>query len=179
MTGLKDEVIMNKVRDGNLAELSGLFERYYARMYNFFLTLTNDKSTSKDLVQDLFARIIKYRSSYKGNGTFKSWIYRMARNIHIDYCNQNKKTLDQLKDVKNHQETMMGSKEIYDDKDYSKLERALQQLSPEQQQIIVLSRFQGLKYEEISKIQNASVAAIKVQVHRALKQLRLIYFNLA
>ena len=103
----------------------------------------------------------------------------MARNIHIDYCNQNKKALDQFKEVKNDQENMMESAEIYNDEDYYKLERALQQLSPEQQQIIVLSRFQGLKYEEISKIQNASVAAIKVQVHRALKQLRVIYFNLA
>ena len=179
MTGLSDEELMTRVRDGDLAELSELFERYYVRMYNFFLTLTGDKNISKDLVQDLFARIIKYRSSYRGKGTFKSWIYRMARNIHTDYYNQNKKALDQLKDLKHDQENMMKSKEVYNDEDYYKLERALQQLSPEQQQIIVLSRYQGLKYEEISRIQNASVAAIKVQVHRALKQLRRVYFNLA
>jgi len=40
-----------------------------------------------------------------------------------------------------------------------------------------MSRYQGLKYEEISKIQNSTIAAIKVQMHRAIKQLREIYFK--
>ncbi len=51
-------------------------------------------------------------------------------------------------------------------------------LTPEQKEILVLSRFQGLKYEEISSIRDLSVPAIKVQVHRAIKQLREHYFKL-
>jgi len=51
------------------------------------------------------------------------------------------------------------------------------QLSPTQREILVLSRYQGLKYEEISKIKEISVPAIKVQVYRALRQLRNLYFK--
>jgi len=41
----------------------------------------------------------------------------------------------------------------------------------------VLSRYQGLKYEEIARIRESSVAAVKVQVFRALRQLRALYFK--
>jgi hypothetical protein len=42
MTEISDEIIMNKVRDGNLSELSELFERYHARIYILFLRLTGE-----------------------------------------------------------------------------------------------------------------------------------------
>jgi RNA polymerase sigma-70 factor (ECF subfamily) len=54
---------------------------------------------------------------------------------------------------------------------------AMAKLSPEQREILVLSRYQGLKYDEISKIKDISVPAIKVQVFRALRQLRTLYFK--
>jgi RNA polymerase sigma-70 factor (ECF subfamily) len=50
-------------------------------------------------------------------------------------------------------------------------------LNQEQREIIVLSRYQGLRYSEISAITLLSVPAIKVAVHRAVKQLRGIYFK--
>jgi len=50
-------------------------------------------------------------------------------------------------------------------------------LTPDQREILVLNRYQGLKYDEISKIKDLSVAAIKVQVYRALRQLRTLYFK--
>jgi RNA polymerase sigma-70 factor (ECF subfamily) len=59
-----------------------------------------------------------------------------------------------------------------------KLDRAMARLTPDQKEILVLSRFQGLKYEEISSIRDLSVPAIKVQVHRAIKKLRQHYFKL-
>ena len=62
-------------------------------------------------------------------------------------------------------------------KELEKLDKALALLNPDEREILVLSRYQGLKYEEISKIKDISVAAIKVQVHRAMKHLRVLYFK--
>jgi len=67
--------------------------------------------------------------------------------------------------------------EGYLEDDYTRLEKAISDLSEEQKEIIVLSRYQGLKYEEISAITNQSVAAIKVAMYRAIRQLRGIYFK--
>ena len=169
---------MKRVKEGNLAELSVLFERYHVRLYNFMLRLTFDRSVSQDLTQNLFYRIIKYRHTFKEDHSFKSWIYQLARNIHIDFCKQQQKAAERYTQVEEYNENFAEEKEGFNEEEYEKLDRAMARLTPEQKEILVLSRFQGLKYEEISSIRDLSVPAIKVQVHRAIKQLREHYFKL-
>jgi RNA polymerase sigma factor (sigma-70 family) len=175
---LSDEIIMKRVKEGNLAELSVLFERYHVRLYNFMLRLTLNRSVSQDLTQNLFYRIIKYRHTFKEDHSFKSWIYQLARNIHVDYCKQQQKAAERYTQVEEYNENVAGEKEGFNEEEYERLDRAMARLTPEQKEILVLSRFQGLKYEEISSIRDLSVPAIKVQVHRAIKQLREHYFKL-
>jgi len=62
---IADEILMQNVKDGNLSEMSVLFERYHLRIYNFFFRLTFDMDVSQDLTQNLFYRMIKYKNSYK------------------------------------------------------------------------------------------------------------------
>ena len=169
---------MNRVKEGHLAELSELFERYHVRIYNFILKLTYDRSVSQDLTQNLFYRIIKYRRSFNDAYTFKSWIYQLARNIHADHRKKNKTLSDQYTSVDKYDDNTIMENTEFIEEDYERLEKALAKLRPDQKEIIVLSRFQGLKYNEISAIQNTSVPAIKVQVHRAIKELRNYYFKL-
>lgn len=177
MAELSDEIIMNRVKQGNLPEMSSLFERYHVRLYNFFLKLTFDKAVSQDLTQNLFYRVIKYRHTFKDDNSFKSWIYQMARNVHADYRKQNKRTGDRFENVEEYDENIAEHTAAFTEEEYEQLDKALLKLHPDQLEIIVLSRFQGLKYEEISKIQNSTVANIKVKMHRAIKQLREIYFK--
>jgi RNA polymerase sigma-70 factor (ECF subfamily) len=173
---LTDEKIMLRVREGHVSELTELFDRYHVKLFNIFWRLTMDKSVSEDLTQTLFYRIMKYRHSFNvEQGTFKSWIYRMARNIHLDFCNEQAKRPDRAR-KKDHEGEWPGSEEVYNEDHLVKLDKALLQLDPDQLELIVLSRFQGLKYEEISQIKDISVPAIKVRVHRAIKELRQIYF---
>ena len=166
------------VKEGDLSELTELFERYHVKLYNFFLRLTYDKTTSEDLTQNLFYRIIKYRLSYRpGEGSFRSWVYQMARNAYFDFCKQQRKTADQFKTGDFEQHSIPKREGNYTEEEYERLDNALLKLVPEQREIILLSRFQGLRYTEISKIKGSSVNAIKVQIYRAMKQLRSIYFK--
>ncbi|HEY4109448.1 RNA polymerase sigma factor [Puia sp.] len=166
------------VKDGHLSELTALFDRYQVPLYNFFLRLTTDKATSEDLTQNLFLRVIRYRQSYDpSHGSFRSWVYRMARNVHYDFCKQEQKMPGRLTDPNDAEDRLADGSTGYTEDQFQRLDEALGRLSPEQKEILVLSRYQGLKYEEISRIKDISVAAIKVQVYRALKQLRTLYFN--
>ena len=101
----------------------------------------------------------------------------MARNVHIDSCKKEKKLNDRFKNLENYDDKVPISEEIFTEEDFSKLDLALSKLRPEQLELLVLSRFQNLKYEEISELTESTVAAIKVQVHRAIKQLKEIYFR--
>jgi RNA polymerase sigma factor (sigma-70 family) len=180
------------VKDGQLSELAELFERYHVKLYNFFLRLTMDGALSEDLTQNLFYRVIRYRESFQpAAGSFRSWVYRMARNVHVDHLRQEQKVPGRggmrektggipdgtggLSDEVI--ERVAGRDPGYHEDQFERLDAAMAQLSPSQREILVLSRYQGLKYEEISKIKEISVPAIKVQVYRALRQLRNLYFK--
>jgi RNA polymerase sigma-70 factor (ECF subfamily) len=101
----------------------------------------------------------------------------MARNIHFDFCKKEQKAPGRLSDPEDVEEGLADGTTGYTEDQFQRLDQAMALLSPEQREILVLSRWQGLKYEEISKIKEISVAAIKVQVYRAVKQLRTLYFK--
>lgn len=172
------------VKEGQLSELTELFDRYHVRLYNFFLRLTADGALSEDLTQNLFYRVIRYRESFRpAAGNFRSWVYRMARNVYADHLRQVLKVpgwggkqgrAGELPDEV--RERAAKPEAGYSEEQYQRLEAAMEQLSTDQREILVLSRYQGLKYEEISQIKEISVPAIKVQVYRALQKLRALYF---
>ena len=92
LKSLADNQIMENVRDGQIEKLAVLFERHHVKIYNFFLRLTGSQNISEDLVQDVFLRILKYRSTFQGQSKFTVWMFQIARNAHVDYLRKNKAT---------------------------------------------------------------------------------------
>jgi len=82
---MTDEQIMEAVKNGDLQQASVLYSRYHKRIYNFLVHMTFDQDDGADLTQNVFLRVIKYRSSYKSGMSFQSWIYQMARNAFSDH----------------------------------------------------------------------------------------------
>ncbi len=178
MVELTDEKIMYRVKEGELPELRQLFDRYNLPVYNFFLKLTMEAGTSEDLTQNLFYRIIRYRHTFDtNNGSFKSWMYQMARNLHADHCRQKIRLAEVIKHVHEYPEDVAEKQDGYKEQDFEKLKKALSGLGPVDRELIVLSRYEGLKYADIAKMKNMSLSSIKVQIHRALKELRTLYFK--
>jgi RNA polymerase sigma-70 factor (ECF subfamily) len=174
---ISDETIMQNVKNGNLAGMSVLFERYHLRLFNFFLKMGLKRDISQDLTQNLFYRLLKYRNSYKEGNDVRSWIYQIARNLHADHCNQQKKSDDLFKQTETLTGEINDESDIYGEEEYEKLDIAFSRLSDTQKEILILSRYQGLKHAEIASITNQSVPAIKVAIHRAIKQLRCVYMK--
>ena len=173
-----DEEIMIKVKNNQLALMKPLFDRYHVKLYNFFLRLTYNEDVSKDLVQNVFYRIIKYRKTYNPEYKFKSWIYQLARNNFADYVKKNKVLFSDFQDVASiHVETNTALESLEQKEKKQALYEAMAQLPEDTREILVMSRFEGLKYEEIGHILNCSVGAVKVKVHRAINQLKEVYFK--
>lgn len=84
---------MAEVKNGRVERLAVLFERHHIMLFNFFLRLTGNRSTSEDLVQEVFIRILKYRATYRGEDKFLGWMYRIAHNAHIDHLRRHKETV--------------------------------------------------------------------------------------
>jgi RNA polymerase sigma factor (sigma-70 family) len=176
---MTDEDIMNKVKDGNVQMLAILFERHHVKLYNYFLRLTGNKNNSEDLVQDVFFRILKYRASYRRESTFVVWMYRIGRNAHFDYLKKNKEAMS-LDDLRNEEPSSDSrpDQKMGIEQDKAFMNKALSLLPPAKREILVLSRFQEMKYNDISNMLGCSLASVKTRVHRAIKDLRKTYLDL-
>ena len=181
MNSTTDKALMMKVKDGDLDKLGLLFERYNRPLYSFFYKKTFQTDVSEDLVQSVFERMLKYRSTYSGSGAFTTWMFSIARNAHIDYYRQNKKHNEQQE----LDEDRMGvaSPEFGEMDERTKrkkiLEHALAQLDEDKKEVVILSRYEGLKYAEIAEIQGVTESAVKVRFFRAMKDLKNIVHTLS
>ena len=164
---MTDEAIMEAVKNGKLEQAAVLFERYHLRLYNFLARLAMDKEVGEDLAQNVFLRMLKYRHSYKDGMRFQSWIYQLARNVFSDHYQSVKRSMNSKMDVERLAEVTPDVASGEDEEREARLHRSLNLLSEEQRELLVLTRFQHMKYEEVAEILNTTVANIKVKVHRA------------
>lgn len=169
---------MSLVKAGQLDCLNELFHRYSKRIYNYFLKSTLERADSDDLTQELFVRVMRYRNSYQEGRSVQFWIFQIARNMVKDHFRKMKVYRDQF----NPMEVMPEVKEEVDEKvieNEKKLHLAMKRLSDEKRELLVLSKFQGMKYEQIAKLRDTTVSNIKVQVHRTIKELKEVYFEMS
>lgn len=176
---LTDEEIMLSVKADRVEKLAILFERHHVKVYNYLLRLTGDRIASQDLVQEIFYRILKYRESFRGDSKFLVWMYQIARNIHLDYLRKQRNHLP-LEDRWDADATPTpGPAAIAEQNDdISLLHQALDRLPVQKKELIILSRFQNLKYREIAQMLGCSLDSIKVNIYRAIRELREHYANL-
>ena len=165
---------MHQVKNGNLELAGSLYDLYNVRIYNFFLRSCFDPALSKDMTQNVFLRMIRYRSSYNPDKPFKAWIYQVSRNILRDTMREKNRTVNEDLSVI----TEMPEEGRIQEEQLAILNNSLKRLNEEDRQLLVFSKYENMKYEEIASIMNISVANVKVKVHRAIRKLREHYFEL-
>lgn len=165
---LSDEELMLQVREGVGEMLGVLFDRYQQPLFSFFYRLTGERVQSEDLVQEVFYRLLKYRNTYKAGSAFRTWIYQIARNARRDrYEERREVAIDEAPEPVTFPRDLVA-----EDQEVALLRKALLQLSAEKREVLLLSRYQELKYEEIGKILGCQANTVKVRVFRALEELR-------
>ena len=172
---LTDEELMQKVAKGNLDLMTILFDRYHLRVFNYMNKMVQNRMVSEDLTQDVFVKILKYRASYK-SGNFASWIFTTARNIFSSHYQKLKKERDTLSENDGFPDEGQPMPED-NNEELSHLHRALSYLNHNDRELIIMNRFQEIKYEQIAEIIGSNENAVKVKTHRALKKLKEIYFK--
>jgi RNA polymerase sigma-70 factor (ECF subfamily) len=172
---------MLKVKNGDIDKMGLLYERYYHQLYRFLFNMTRQTELSEDMVQNIFLRMLKYPEGFMGFGEFKMWMYHIARNSVYDHFRKVKRT-PYHSDLKDYEERIEGEQhtdgQIEKEQELKTLETAMEKLSDENRELLILCRFQELKYNEIAKILNTTEGAIKVRVHRALNQLKSNYLKI-
>jgi len=166
---------MLQVRNGESEMLGVLFDRYQAPLFNFYARLVGDRGASEDLVQEVFLRILRYRASYQPGTPFRPWIYQIARNARFDHY---RKSPPQERFQPEMAPPAAAQDSAQQEQQAELLHRALRELPEDKREILILARFQELKYEEIAGLLGCELNAVKTRVHRALVDLRKAFRRL-
>jgi RNA polymerase sigma factor (sigma-70 family) len=176
-----DENLMLAVRDGDVAKLGLLFDRHHRTLFDFFVRMTGSPASADDLVQDVFFRMLKYRATFRSEGRFKGWMFHIARNARVDYYKKRRGEvlLPEIGAENLESGSACPSRELEQEEQTTLLERALFKLDEDKREVLVLSRYQDMKYDQIAEMMDCEVGTIKTRVHRALKELRQVFLKLS
>ncbi|OIR06302.1 RNA polymerase sigma factor SigX [mine drainage metagenome] len=177
-----DHDLMLAVRDGDTGRLGDLFERHHRALYGFFVRVTGQRSSSEDLVQVVFYRILKYRHTYRDEGSFTTWMYHLARKVLADHFRKSSRApvpLDEADEAHEaRDETPHAAHQAERNDELALLRTALARMPGDQRELITLYRLQHLPLEQLAQIHACSVGTLKVRIHRALRALRDHYLKL-
>lgn len=158
-----------------------LMERSQRQAYSLAYRLTSNAAEAEDLCQETFIRAYRFFHRYDDALPFTNWLYRIMSNAHIDLVRRR----GRIKTTSLEQQTPSGMTTIeVPDADSSPdrtmmheamgehVENALQQMTPEFRQAVLLADVEGMAYEEIAEVMNTSVGTVRSRIHRGRKQIR-------
>lgn len=152
------------------AAFTEIYARYARKIFGFLLRRVGNADDSAELFQETFLHLHRSRSSYKPEMSFKTWLYTIANNLVRDRLRT--KMRSKIKTLTNGIENSVD-RAIPDGKyKLQSFKEAFRTLTDDQKEAIVLSRFEGFKYEEISRVTGRSAEAVNQLIQRALRHLR-------
>ena len=177
---------MLQVRDDNAAAFEELVSRYQARLVSIFENMVGRRSMAEDLAQEVFLRIYRARKRYTAGSRFSTWLYRIAHNV----ASNARRSLARRKEVnlvaQSHGELsaqplthmvkeasgLMPTRQIDQIERAEIVRAAMRSLNDRQRMALLLSKFEGMSYEEIAQSMELSVSAIKSLLSRARVNLK-------
>jgi len=175
MQAVTDEQLIEWVAGGDPSCLGTLFERHHRALYQYCLQITRQRSTAEDVVQDVFMKILRRARTFRGDGSFKAWMFNIARNEALNQLRKAKRrktvpadpsSLDaELVDSRSAEQAATGRQAV------ATVQRALDSLPTAMRDVIWLGRFEFDGYDDLAAALGCTPATARVRMHRAMKQL--------
>jgi RNA polymerase sigma-70 factor, ECF subfamily len=170
-----DEALMQRVRDGDLQAFQLLYEGHHRAVFAFALRSLGDRPAAEDVLQETFLHVYTGRREYRPIAAFRSWLFTIARHQVIDQVGkrgaawplESDDALERVSDPGASPLREVEARELGD-----RLGRALAHLPLARQEVVLLSRVAGLGHEEVAQVTGQSPAAVRVALHRALRELQ-------
>jgi RNA polymerase sigma-70 factor, ECF subfamily len=150
-----------------LSKLSEIYDSYAPRIFRYLYHRLGDQSLAEDLTSEVFVRFLNARVAPDNLAAF---LYRIAHNLIVDYLRQHSPAQSLSEEIPSEHSDPAQLAEI--EMERARLRRAINRLTPEQQQVIVLKFLEGLSNDEIARVIDKPVGAVKALQHRGLVTLR-------
>jgi len=173
-----EKELIREILDGNRDQYRIIIDRYSPMVFHLVRSFEKNEEEVKELGQQIFVKVYERLESFKGNAKFSTWLYSVALNHCRDYAKDIRRSNIRFSDTEEgYLEQNMIDEETADSNIetielHSKLDNALGKLSAEYSEPLLLKYRDGMSYQTISERLDVSVAALKVRVHRARKELK-------
>lgn len=162
--------VFSRTRSEERPDIESLVREHYDEVWRFCYRRVGE-ARAADATQETFVTAQKRIASYQGRSEARTWLFGIALNCcrNLSRKHRLEDTVDWLSPnrpeprIEGHQDAVI---------DRLALKRALQSLTPEHREVVLLHEVEGLRYEEIARVQGVPVGTVKSRLHHAFERLR-------
>ncbi len=163
-----------RIQQGDVKEFEKIFRKYYASLCLFARKYANDMDSAEEIVQDFFYTYWKNRQSIKIRGSLQAYIYQSVKNRALKAIEHKQVRQRYATNMKQQLEEQFEpeARTLEASEMERAIEQTLNQLPERCRQIFILSRFEGLKYQEIAQKLTISIKTVEANMGKALQHFR-------
>ncbi|MFA5528621.1 MAG: sigma-70 family RNA polymerase sigma factor [Peptostreptococcales bacterium] len=183
MMSSEEKLLLKQAIDGDIQSFELLIQKYQRKAYNIAYRYMGNEQDAMDALQDALVKIYKSLKNFREESSFYTWLYTIVSNTCKDELRKRNK-LDKITSMTSYADNESG--EVLDIKDESNIPEkllenkeyrqlllhALNQLTLEHKEVIILRDVQGFSYEEISEILVCTIGTVKSRISRGRQKLR-------
>lgn len=161
----------NEKLEDNIDEI---YNRHYLDVYRFLICFSGNQNDAEDLTQEVFIRVLNNLANLKSLKNVKTWIFSIAKHVAIDHYRK-KKFASLFTDVffKQMKSSQKEPTEVIEQNEMKRhIHQAISKLRPNFRAVVILRGINEFSIKETSEILQCSEAKVKVDYHRALKELK-------
>lgn len=184
---MSEQELVRLAQQGDQSAFGQLVTDNEKRIYNLCRRLTGNEQDGEDLAQEAFLNAWKGLARFQGDSSFATWVYRLASNACIDHLRKEKRrqniasavSLDDDGGEDGWQKELPDNRyspqqELEQKEKRTAIEQALEQVSEEHKQILVMREMSGLSYGEISSVLGLEEGTVKSRIARARTAMRKV-----
>lgn len=164
-----EEDLMRRIGQGDAQAFEQLYELYKKPIANLLYRLCFDRVLVDDLLQEVFVRIWRAAGNFRGQSRVSTFIFRVAYNVYINEARKHKEKVGEELHRETHEQP---HDDLVRDELQAKVREALQQLPEHERVVLIMSEYNGLKYQEIAEVLDIPVGTVKSRIFSALNRLR-------
>ncbi|MGJ8672366.1 RNA polymerase sigma factor [Rubritalea sp.] len=185
--GPSDQELVKRAQAGDYAAFDSLVTRHRGKVYAMIMNMVHNDADAWDFAQDAFVKAWKALPKFENRASFSTWMFRITHNVVYDAMRRKKMhsegelddTILNADRIDSSARTAPKNPERPDEhmdrhERREEIERALQQLTPEHREVILLREVQGMDYAEIAEVMQSTKGTVMSRLFYARKKLQTL-----
>jgi RNA polymerase sigma-70 factor (ECF subfamily) len=176
-----DAELMLRVKEGDGTSFGVLLEKHRASVIHFVYRLVQEQAVAEELAQEVFLRVYRSRSSYAPTAKFKTWLFRIATHLALNWLRDERHARGQerlddgpadlpARQISDRRPTV--EQEMVHEVKRDEIRRAVSALPEKQRAAVLMHKYEEMEYTQIAKVLGCSDSAVKSLLFRAYETLR-------